>query len=106
MRIVYVDLKRGATHLNVIIDVLLHDYRLPYLNQSAKLRFIILYEELARWVAIDSCMETRHRDIGYAYVGVMSPTDTDVIAVFHVDDVNDANILQGDTFEDDVVFFR
>ena len=93
VRIVDVDLERGATHLDVIIDVLLHDYRLPYLNQSAKLRLIILHKELARRVAINTRMKPRHRDIGHAYVGVVTPADADVIAVLHVDHVDDANIL-------------
>lgn len=51
-------------------------------------------------------METGHRYISDSYVGVVTPADTDVIAVLHIYYMHDSNILQCDTFEHDIVLFR
>ena len=49
-------------------------------------------------------METRDRDISYADVSIVATAYSDELALIHVYNMNDSNVLQCDTLKDNEVF--
>lgn len=93
-------------HLNVVVDVLLHDDGLPYLDQSAKLRLVVLDVEVSSGITVYAGVETGDGDVRDSDVGIVASADADVVSVLHIYDVHDTNVLQRDTLEHDVVLLR
>ena len=50
-------------------------------------------------------MDAADGNVSDAHMGIVTPTDVELVSLFHVDDVNDLRGVGADTFKDNIVVF-